>query len=371
MEMLGKIKMGEVDDKILDYLESLREPLSTSEIGIKPTMLYTHRKNVDQENEEEFMKLRGNIYQFNAVDTGRLMAEDYRSVREMEHAELEEQCRFYLLHILYPIKTTPPITNKFVALNKVFFCNHPTPKVTRLKHDAQVMLISNLSSSQRLVNGSRGVICGFAFYDFQGLENCALTFRNRSERSHRMDLMAYFNHSQVGGLVRIPLVRFQSTPSNNPYPIVPVSWDMSTPQFFKYSDGEPGKNFIELKRIQIPLVLAWATTIHKSQGASLDYATVDVRGAFAPGQAYVGLSRCRTPMGMQVLGGGRGLRDAFLVDKAVLKFNEVLEREMSEELMDEGKEAEVAEAVRGVREEWNRRKKHDTQRLYKRGYSPR
>lgn len=96
VEMLRKIKMGEVDDEILDYLELLKKPLGTLESGIKPTKLYTHRKKVDQENEEEFMKLEGNTYRFNAVDTGRFMAEDHRFVRNMEHAELEEQCRSYL-----------------------------------------------------------------------------------------------------------------------------------------------------------------------------------------------------------------------------------------------------------------------------------
>src|SRR5690606_20864387 len=51
--------------------------------------------------------------------------------------------------------------------------------------------------------------------------------------------------------------------------------------------------------VQLPVKLAWAITIHKSQGMSYDYLHVDFgSGTFAPGQAYVALSRARTPQGL-------------------------------------------------------------------------
>jgi len=59
---------------------------------------------------------------------------------------------------------------------------------------------------------------------------------------------------------------------------------------------------LEVALEQFPLCLAWAMTIHKSQGLTLDSITIDLRNGFSPGQMYVGLSRVRS------------LEDIFLID---------------------------------------------------------
>jgi ATP-dependent exoDNAse (exonuclease V) alpha subunit len=55
------------------------------------------------------------------------------------------------------------------------------------------------------------------------------------------------------------------------------------------------------RRVQYPLMPAWAVTIHKAQGLTLARVAVDFgRGAFAEGQVYVALSRCQTLEGLSL-----------------------------------------------------------------------
>ena len=77
---------------------------------------------------------------------------------------------------------------------------------------------------------------------------------------------------------------------------------------------------------QLPVRLAWAVTIHKSQGKTFDRVIIDLgsRGAFEHGQTYVALSRCRTLEGI-VLRNPLTPRDV-MVDPAVVEFYEMMRR---------------------------------------------
>ena len=112
-----------------------------------------------------------------------------------------------------------------------------------LAEGAQVMLLTNLDFEAELVNGSRGVVVGF-----------------------------------TKDAISLPIVKFRT---GLPMPIGPATWDC---------DEIEG-----IQRKQIPLRLAYALTIHKAQGATLDCALIDIGSStFECGQAYVALSRVRS-----------------------------------------------------------------------------
>lgn len=128
-------------------------------------------------------------------------------------------------------------------------------KVITLKVGAQVMLIRNVmeswkTSTSSLANGQRGIVVRF--------------------------------EEESGNVV--PVVRFDT---GTVCRIDRVDWEVLAPV---------GNSF--LKRSQIPLKLAWAVTVHKSQGTTLSRAEVNVANAFDYGQAYTALSRVRSIEGL-------------------------------------------------------------------------
>jgi len=127
----------------------------------------------------------------------------------------------------------------------------PSPLELRLKEGARVMFTKN-DEEGRWVNGTLGTVTWI-----------------------------------TGSRVEVELT------DGSVHEVAPVTW-----QSFKYRLDRGGERIVAEEvghYTQYPLMLAWAVTIHKSQGKTLRNVLVDFgAGAFAPGQAYVALSRCRT-----------------------------------------------------------------------------
>jgi len=130
-----------------------------------------------------------------------------------------------------------------------FVRNCPAVQNLQLTIGCQVMLLWNLDFDAGLVNGSRGVVIKF--------------------------------------IQDMPIVRFLN----------------GVTRMIDYHVWELEENDQKLASIeQIPLKLAYALSIHKSQGCTLDYVITDLSDVFAHGQVYVALSRVRTLEGLSIEG---------------------------------------------------------------------
>lgn len=76
---------------------------------------------------------------------------------------------------------------------------------------------------------------------------------------------------------------------------------------------EGPKGNCEAHRLQVPLILAWALSVHKSQGQTLDRVKVDLNRTFEKGQAYVALSRATTMAHLEIENFQPGKRVDFLL----------------------------------------------------------
>lgn len=146
-------------------------------------------------------------------------------------------------------KSFPMESSGFSALVEGLKKTCLAPETLRLKSGAEVMFVKNAIDGS-YVNGTRGVVTGFD--EDEGW----------------------------------PVVR---TFDDNLITAIPEEW--------KYEEN----GVIRATIAQVPLRLAWAITIHKSQGMTLDAAEIDLGDAFEPGMGYVALSRVRSLNGLKLM----------------------------------------------------------------------
>jgi len=133
----------------------------------------------------------------------------------------------------------------------------PVDDVLRFKVGAQIMMLNN-DQNGRWVNGSIARVVGVGY-------------------------------DRYGAVVEVEF------PDGTAAEVTPFEWEVTQPVL----DGGSLRREVVGSYFQLPFKLAWAITIHKSQGQTLDRAVVDLTGGmFSTGQLYVALSRCRSLSGL-------------------------------------------------------------------------
>ncbi|AMD22070.1 HGL270Wp [Eremothecium sinecaudum] len=320
VEMLNAMRVGKITPETEIAFKQLSRPLE--EDKIIPAQLFSTRYEVNKANNSQLAKLEGKPRYFNAIDGGDLTDEDAKA--------------------------------RYLA-------NFLAPKKLVLKVGAQVMNIKNYDDT--LVNGSLGKVIDFIdeatfmFYesiceDDMNVKECE-EYRNyliennfkvpekddedikKETRSTMVkkalqeqfrkvdkdepvdplgdtifDFLKEVNPKHPNGYAnlerkkqllqevhlsskgkKLPLVQFfQPDNSTRTVLIREEAWAI---------EDENEKPLVT--RVQLPLMLAWALSIHKSQGQTLHKVKVDLKNIFEKGQAYVALSRAISRDGLQVL----------------------------------------------------------------------
>jgi ATP-dependent DNA helicase PIF1 len=249
-ELLTRARVGECTMDDIDLLVGqINADLSeAARNGIQPTRMHARRTNVDIINAEKLKELgdaEGHVY------TGHF---SYTVQAKRGREEDIDGPSIALRSTTRQAKVTQ-LQKKVAAMQA--YNNTPTKMEVELRVGAQVMLLCNLDVANGLVNGSRGVICGFS-------------------------------STTSGTAPPQPIVKFARGDAE--LVIQSYSWE--------YKQDNIGSVFFN----QIPLQLAWAITIHKAQGLSLDCVEMALdKSVFERGQAYVALSRVRSLAGLRLL----------------------------------------------------------------------
>lgn len=228
--------------------------------GIKPTRLFARNADVDRINTSELAAIREPTISY-AMRTGICVAPTVRTKQDKEIAE----------RVLTMVRDK---TKKDLNM----------PETVELKVGAQVYLSFNLDQAGGLVNGSRGVVVGFT-----GGAKGAKAPKADPESAFALP-SSKLDEPLLFPAERMPVVRFKGKAGRMRTIEVPyVRW--------KREERRHGEAYVW----QVPLKLAWATSIHKAQGLSLDRVEMSLDATvFEEGQAYVALSRVRSLSGLRI-----------------------------------------------------------------------
>ena len=184
--------------------------------------------------------------------------------------------------------------------------NMMAPETLEFKKGSQVMLIKNFDEG--LVNGSLGKIQAFMTQDIHNywkeneeeFEEIWGDEEDEEKRKRKQEIRSAMRPQKKDDLDSAgstdqqyyPLVRF-SLPDGT------FRTMLCTPEDWRVEGNT--KDELIANRRQVPLILAWALSIHKAQGQTLERVKVNLGRVFEKGQAYVALSRATSQSGLQVM----------------------------------------------------------------------
>ncbi|MEJ6067769.1 AAA family ATPase [uncultured Psychrobacter sp.] len=256
-DILNQIRRQEVTFEAIAALEATFD----QNVDIKRTRLYTHNLNVNKINDKELADLSGEMMRFEATSVG-----DSKLVETLKKT----------------VRTQDDLV---------------------LKVGSKVMFIKN-NTELGVSNGTMGELIGFAAVKIDDS-------KDSSDNLIEDDDIGSDKDSDVGNDKKTAKSAKEKDkkdktkikkPTTQKMPVVRLNTGrevIAEPEEWIIED-ETGDVLASYE--QVPLCLAWAITIHKSQGMTLEAAEIDLSRTFELGQGYVALSRLKSLAGLQLLG---------------------------------------------------------------------
>lgn len=266
--MLSKIRNGQaLEDDEWSQLTAVKNHRSD------PMRLMSLLRSVDSVNTRELALIRSEEKGWAAYDEGYVLRGDEDDPCPLQVRELATYMR---------------------SLHDGSFPTH-----LKLKVGAKIVLLSNLDLKGGLVNGTQGTIVQFT--DTEG-------WAGKMSGDWGKEKIAKIDIFQKKAGFCCPIVRFANGKTKTIFP-----------EYLPSLRGPSSRRCL-VSRTQIPLKLAWALSIHKSQGMTLENVVVSRKHLFANGQLYVGLSRATAIEGLTVTGYAKEQFTVESADDNVIKF---------------------------------------------------
>ncbi len=258
-DILNQIRRQEVTFEAIAALESTYD----QSVDIKRTRLYTHNLNVNKINDKELALLDGEMMRFEATTTGdsKLVETLKKTVRTQDELILKVGSKVMFIKNNAELGVSNGTMGELIGFAAV--------KIDDSKDSSDALIEGDTSSDSEDTDGTT---------DKKTTKGKKSAAKKEAEQSK----------TKKSTTQKMPVVRLNS---GREVIAEPEEWII---------EDETGE--VLASYLQVPLCLAWAITIHKSQGMTLDAAEIDLSRTFELGQGYVALSRLKSLAGLQLLG---------------------------------------------------------------------
>jgi len=182
--------------------------------------------------------------------------------------------------------------------------DHRMEEEIKLKEGMLVILLVNLDFKLGLVNGSQGKIVGFETHDEKKVfAPPAPSTADTSPAKRGRFAKDNAPRPEYVQIKEAEIRKFIGRAALKQWPVVQFHNGVVQPIYAHCQLNELGGDepYSLIGRTQIPLLAAWAITVHKSQGMTLDRVIVDLYNSFEREMVYVALSRARSLQGLKVV----------------------------------------------------------------------